>query len=39
MPEIFPDASIVASPMPRFSAWMPVEFDPLEVMPEVAPAS
>ena len=33
LPEIFPDASILASPTPRLSAWMPVEFCPLEVMP------
>jgi hypothetical protein len=32
LPEIFPDATIVALPTPRLSAWMPVEFTPLEVI-------
>jgi len=32
LPEIFPDASMLALPTPRLSAWMPVEFSPLEVM-------
>ena len=31
--------AMLTSPVPRLSAWMPVEFAPLEVMPAVAPAS
>jgi hypothetical protein len=32
LPEMFPDATMVASPTPRLSAWMPVEFAPIEVI-------
>jgi hypothetical protein len=31
LPEISPEASILAFPLPRLSAWIPVEFCPLEV--------